>query len=109
MVVHLCSRDNYLAPWKLLIVIIINVTHIVVSGLDQFVAHVILLGGKKYEVFRDLALMSPDILHVSVAYFKLYQLAAARKTRVLNLFRRKVLLLSFVSVILMSLLCHFLL
>jgi len=108
-VVHLCSRDNSLASWKLLLIITINLTHIAISGLDQFVAQVIQLGGKRSEVFRDLALMAPDIFHVSVAYFKLYQLAAVRKTSVSNLFGRKVLLMSFVAVILVSLLCHYLL
>lgn len=107
--VHLCSRDNSVDAWKLLLIITINLTHIVTSGLDQFVAHVVQLSGKRYEVFRDLALMTPDILHVSVAYFKLYQLAAARKTSVSNLFGFKVLLMSFVAVILVSLLCHYLL
>ena len=98
-----------MAPWKLLLIITINLAHIVTSGLDQFVAHVIQLDGKRYEVFRDLALMAPDIFHVSVAYFRLSQLAAVQQTSVSNLFGRKVLLMSFVAVILVSLLCHYLL
>jgi len=98
-----------MSSWKLLLIITINLTHIAISGLDQFVVQVIQLGGKRSEVFRDLALMAPDVCHVSLAYFKLYQLAAVRNTSVFNLFRRKVLLMSFVAVILLSLLCHYLL
>jgi len=65
---------------------------------------VIQRGGQQFEAVRDLALISPDIFHVLVAYFELSRLAAARKTSVLSLFHRDELLLSLVAVILMSLL-----
>ena len=103
MVVHLCCRDNRLSPWKLLFIIVINATHIIVSSLDQFITNVIQRGGQQFEAVRDLALMAPDIFHVLLAYFELSQLAAAKKTNVLNLFHREELLFSLVAVILMSL------
>jgi len=103
MVVHLCCRDNRLSPWKLLFIIVINLTHIIVSSLDQFITNVIQRGGQQFEAVRDLALMAPDIFHVLLAYFELSQLAAAKKTNVLNLFHREELLFSLVAVILMSL------
>ena len=92
-----------MSPCKLLFIIIINFTHIVVSSLDQFITNVIQRGGQQFEAVRDLALMAPDIFHVLLAYFELSQLAAARKTGVLNLFHREELLLSLVTVILASL------
>jgi len=104
MVVHLCCLDNRLSPWKLLFILVTNLTHIIVNSLDQFVTNVIQRGGQQFEAVRDLALMAPDIFHVLLAYFELSQLAAGRKTNVLNLFRREDLLLSLIAVILMSLL-----
>ena len=104
MVVHLCCRDNRLSSWKLLFIIVINLTHIIVSSLDQFITNVIQRGGQQFEAVRDLALMAPDIFHVLLAYFELSQLAVAKKTNVLNLFHREELLLSLIAVILMSLL-----
>jgi len=104
MVVHLCCRDSRLSPWKLLIIVIINLTHIIVNSLDQFITNVIHREGQQFEAVRDLALMTPDIFHVLLAYFELSQLAAARKISVLNLFHREELLLSLVAIILMSLL-----
>jgi len=93
-----------MSPWKLQFIIVINFTHIVVSSLDQFITNVIQRGGQQFEAVRDLALMAPDIFHVLLAYFELSQLAAARKTSVLNLFNQEELLLSLIAVILMSLL-----
>ena len=104
MVVHLCCRDNRLCAWKLLFIIVINLTHIVVSSLDQFITNVIQRGGQQFEAVRDLALMAPDIFHVLVAYFELSQLAAEQNTDILNLFHREELFLSLVATILMSLL-----
>lgn len=104
VVVQLCCRDNRLSPWKLLFIVVINLTHIIVSSLDQFITNVVQRGGQQFEAVRDLALMAPDIFHVLLAYFELSQLAAARKTNALNLFHREELLLSLVAVVLMSLL-----
>lgn len=104
MVVHLCCRDNRLSPWKLLFIIVINLTHIIVNSLDQFITNVIQREGQQFEAVRDLALMTPDAFHVLLAYFELSQIAAARKINVLNLFRREELLLSLIAVMLMSLL-----
>jgi len=104
MVVHLCCRDNRLSPWKLLFIIVINVTHILVGCLDQFITNVIQRAGQQFEAVRDLALMAPDIFHALLAYFELSKLATARKTNVFDLFHREELLLSLMAVILMSLL-----
>jgi len=104
MVVHLCCRDNRLSPWKLLFIIVINFTHIIVNSLDQFITNVIKREGQQFEAVRDLALITPDIFHVLLAYFELSQLSAVRKINMLNLFHREELYLSLVAVILMSLL-----
>ena len=104
MVVHLCCRDNRLLPWKLQFIIVISLTHIVVSSLDQFITNVIHGDGQRFEAVRDLALMTPDIFHVLLPYFELSRLAAARKTNILNLFRREELLLSLLVIVFMSLL-----
>jgi len=104
MVIHLCCRDNRLSVWKLLFIVVINLTHIIVNSLDQFITNVIQRDGQQFEAVRDLALMAPDVFHVLVAYFELSRLAAKRKTDMLNLFYREELLLSLVAIILMSLL-----
>lgn len=103
MVVHLCCRDNRMRAWKLLFIIVINVTHIIVNSFDQFITNVIQRNGQQFEAIRDLALMAPDIFHVLVAYFELSRVADERKTDMLNLFHREELLLSLIAVILMSL------
>jgi len=89
--------------WKLLFIIVINVTHIIVNSFDQFITNVIQRNGQQFEAIRDLALMAPDIFHVLVAYFELSRVADERKTDMLNLFHREELLLSLIAVILMSL------
>jgi len=104
MVVHLCCRDNRMSPWKLLFIIVINLTHIIVNSVDQFITNVIRREGQQFEAVRDLALMTPDTFHVLLAFFELSQLAAARRTKMVHLLHREELLFSVIAVILMSLL-----
>lgn len=104
MVVHLCCRDNVLHPWKLLVILDINLMHVIVAGLDQFITNVIYREGQHFEATRDFALMAPDVFHVLVAYFELSSLAAKRRTGILGLVYREELLGSFILIMLMSLL-----
>jgi hypothetical protein len=104
MVVHLCSRNSTLQPWKLLVIFDINMTHVVVASLDQFIANVIYREGQHFEAVRDLALMAPDVFHLLVAYFEMSSLAAKRRTTVYRLFYREELLFSLVIIFLLSLL-----
>lgn len=104
MVVHLCNRNNILQPWKFLVIININLMHVTVAGLDQFITNVIYRQGQHFEAVRDLALMAPDVFHVLVAFFELMSMAARRRTKVFKLFYREELLGSFVLIVLMSLL-----
>ena len=104
IVVHLCSLDNRIQPWKLLIILDINLVHVIVGGLDQFIINVIHKQGQNFEVFRDIGLMIPDIFHVLVAYFELTSLAERKATTVLRMFYREELLGSLVLVVLFSVL-----
>jgi len=104
MVVHLCSRNSTLQPWKLLVIFDVNMVHVVVASLDQFIANVIYREGQHFEAVRDLALMAPDVFHLLVAYFEMSSLAAKRRTTVYRLFYREELLFSFILIVLLSML-----
>lgn len=104
MVLHLCSRDSILQPWKLLVITDISLIHMIVAGLDQFITNVIYREGQHFEAARDLALMAPDVFHVLIALFELSAMAVKRRTSIWKLFYREELLSSFVIVVMGSLL-----
>ncbi|XP_076454002.1 uncharacterized protein LOC143289065 isoform X2 [Babylonia areolata] len=41
IILNLCNRNNDFTSWKIATIITINLVHIIVSGMDQFIAHVI--------------------------------------------------------------------
>ncbi|ESO05071.1 hypothetical protein HELRODRAFT_124583, partial [Helobdella robusta] len=102
MVFHLCDSRNKIEPWKLLFIFSLNITHIIVSSLDQFITNVFLARGQSFEIFRDIGLMLPDLLHVFVAYFEMSILSDRHNTSIINLLRREEVMLSLLVVILFS-------
>lgn len=104
IVVHLCNRDNNIRPWMLLIILNVNLMHIVVGALDQFIDNVLYRRGQQFEAVRDLGLMAPDVFHVLVAYFELSALAEKQRTQIVRLFYREEISLSILLLILFSIL-----
>jgi len=104
VVVHLCNADNKLEPWKLLLIISINVIHIIVGSLDQFIDNVIYHKGAQFEALRDFGLMIPDAFHVLVSYFELSSLAGLKRVNIFKLFHREELMTAALLIILLSLL-----
>lgn len=102
IVVHLCNQDNRVKPWKLLVILDVNLMHVIVSGLDQFIDNVIYGQGQQFEATRDLGLMAPDIFHVLVAYFELAALAEKEDCSIFRLFYREEITGSVVLIILFS-------
>ena len=104
MVVHLCNSEVRLEPSKLLFIIVINLMHIMIAMLDQFVANIIYRQGKGFEAVRDLALMMPDIFHVILPFFELQAIARRKRVPVFRLFYREELMLSTLGLILFTIL-----
>ena len=104
MVLHLANTNNKVLPWKLLLVISINTMHIIVNGLDQFIIHIFYREGQGFENARNIGLMIPDLLQVSIPVYELFQLAKKQKTSVRKLFYREELMMAVLLVTLSSLL-----
>ena len=103
-IIHLCNIDNRIDARTLLVIMSINITHIVVSSLDQFISHVFLRTGKLYEVVRDFGLMLPDILHVLVVFFELSFQAERQNISLFNLFYKKETIVAILFIFLLALL-----
>ena len=104
MVLHLCNKKNSIEPWKLLLVFNLNFLHIIIACFDQFIGNVIFGEAKDFEAIRDLALMSPDILHVLVPVFELQNIAGRQDVSVLRLFYKEELMLTFFVLVMLSIL-----
>ena len=70
----------------------INLMHIIIGGLDQFIDNVIKGHGQVFESVRDLGLMIPDVFHVLVCYFELRILADSKHVSIFRLFYREELM-----------------
>jgi hypothetical protein len=104
MVIHLCNQGNRVESWKLLLVFDINMMHVIVSGLDQFIGNVIFHKGQHFEAVRDFGLMIPDVFHVLLTFFEMTSLAERRRVSVLRLFYKEEIFMSLVVIILFSIL-----
>ena len=104
IVVHLCSKNVKIQAWKLLVILNINLMHIVIGGLDQFIDNVIKGEGQTFETVRDLGLMTPDVFHVLVSYFELRILAESQRVSIFKLFYREELMASGLLLVLFTIL-----
>ncbi|XP_067669462.1 uncharacterized protein [Haliotis asinina] len=66
IVLSLCNAENDVASWKISAIVTINTIHILVSGLDQFISHVIEGHGTTFQNVRNIGLMIPDFLHIVI-------------------------------------------
>lgn len=104
MVVHLCNSRAPMTPSKLFFIIVINLQHIIVAGLDQFIKNIIYREGQGFEAVRDLALMMPDLLHVLFPFFELQNIAMKRRQPIVSLFYKEEYMLAGLVLILFTLL-----
>ncbi|XP_025080095.1 uncharacterized protein LOC112555793 isoform X2 [Pomacea canaliculata] len=100
IVLNLCNRDNSLSSWKVATIISINLVHIIVSGSDQFIAHVLQGEGHSFQNVRNLGLMIPDLFHVVVPCYLLYKHAREHRLNCLQLCYKEevILMIFFISV-----------
>jgi hypothetical protein len=66
MVLHLVNTNSRTEPWKLLVILNVNLTQVIVralgwSGFNE----------RSYEILRDLTLLVHDLFHVLFAHFEL--------------------------------------
>lgn len=82
IVLNLMDRRNEIISWKILAVVSINLMHVLVGALDQFIADVIYGKTATFLKARNLALMGPDLLHIVIPLWELYRLARKRNLKV---------------------------
>lgn len=85
VVLNLADLNVELTSGKLLTIIDIAALHVLTSGWDQFVTNVIKQEGELHQVLRDIFFMLPDLLHIVIAMFQLFQLAKIKKRPVTHL------------------------
>lgn len=98
IVLNLCDRKNEVVSWKVLAIVSINLMHILVSGLDQFVSHVLQGKGTNFQNARDIGLMIPDSLHVIIPIWQLFKSAKNREVRLNELCNREEIIMCIVFI-----------
>ena len=82
LVLNLTDIRNEIISWKILAIVSINVMHILVGGMDQFISDVIYGKGAMFHKARNLGLMIPDLLHVIIPLWELYQYALRKELKI---------------------------
>lgn len=95
IVLNLCDKHNEIVSWKMLSVISINIMHIVVGAMDQFISDVVYGKGASFHKARNIALMLPDCLHVIIPLWELYILAKKREVKIYQICYREELITCF--------------
>lgn len=103
IVLNLCDRRNDVVSWKVFAIVSINLMHIFVSGLDQFVSHVIRGKGTNFQNARDIGLMIPDSLHVIIPIWQLLKSAKNKDLAIKELFNREEIIMCIVFISLFTL------
>ena len=98
IVLNLCNRDNEFSSWKISTIVTINVVHIIVAGMDQFIAHVVQGEGRSFQNVRDVGLMVPDVLHVLIPLRVFYVHTQQKKLRIIELCYKEEVILMFVFI-----------
>lgn len=92
-VLHLCDVRNEVTSWKIFVIISINFVHILVSGMDQFVHHVIHGMGVSFQSTRDIMLMVPDLLHLFIPAIVLIRHAKRKEMKLSEVCNREEVLI----------------
>lgn len=88
-VFRLCAKDSKVEPVAAMSIIVIGLIHIILGGIDQFFAQLILLQEPFYRRIRSLNIVLPDILHVLLT---VQEMAIEKQTSFRRIFTRKELL-----------------
>ena len=64
LIVTLCSKEQPLTKWKVMVIMSISCVHIVVGGLDQFISQIVFNDGKLFQKMRNLGFLIPDFFHI---------------------------------------------
>lgn len=92
-VLHLCDVRNEVTSWKIFSIISINLVHIFVSSMDQFIYHVISGSGTNFQSSRDICLMVPDVLHIIIPTIELLRHARRKEMKLKELCSQEELLI----------------
>ena len=84
-------------------ILAINLVHVIVSGSDQFIAHVLQGFGTSFQNARNIGLMVPDILHLVIPFYELVLFTRSNNLRLSELCYKEEALLLFTFIILASL------
>lgn len=98
IVLNLCDKRNETVPWKVLAIISVNVMHILVGGMDQFISDVIYGQGASFHKARNIGLMIPDCLHVIIPAWELFKLAKKKQLKIYQMCTRRELLFCFLLI-----------
>ncbi|XP_052784355.1 uncharacterized protein LOC128220129 isoform X2 [Mya arenaria] len=98
IVLNLTDIKNEIVSWKILAIVSINVMHILVGGMDQFISDVIYGQGANFHKARNIALMIPDVMHVVVPLWELFRFAKRKDLRINELCYKEELSACFVFV-----------
>ncbi|KAK7090638.1 uncharacterized protein [Littorina saxatilis] len=98
IILSLCNRDNPVASWKIATIFTISLVHVIVSGMDQFIFHVLKGQGHSFQNVRDVGLMIPDLLHLLIPLRVFYQQAQRQKLRFIEMCYKEEIILMFVFI-----------
>lgn len=98
VVLNLVNAENDFHSWKIAMIVSINITHIIVSGMDQFIAHVLQGEGRNFQNLRDVGLMIPDLLHVLIPMQQFYLHVQKHSRRMIELCYKEEVILMFVFI-----------
>lgn len=66
IIVYMCSKKTTISPKFLIGVLSINIVHILIGGLDQFVKQLLFMEDNTFQRARSLGLLIPDVLHIVI-------------------------------------------
>ncbi|KAL8573700.1 hypothetical protein ACOMHN_018975 [Nucella lapillus] len=98
VVLNLCNANNDFSSWKMAVILTISVVHIIVSGMDQFIAHVVQGQGRSFQSVRDLGLMVPDLLHLVIPLREFYLHVRRQKLSFVQLCYKEEIIFMFVFI-----------
>lgn len=94
IVLVLANAKNPLNHRQIGVVVGIGLTHVLVAGLDQFVAHLIRGQGKAFQNARNIGLMVPDLVHVIIPSLYYYRHRRSTNAKIFDdRSRREIILL----------------
>jgi hypothetical protein len=66
IIVYMCLKTTTISPKLLIGVLSINIVHILIGGVDQFVKQLIFMEDNTFQRARNLGFLIPDVLHIVI-------------------------------------------